>query len=187
VRSVASFFVSRVDSKVDAAIEKRLAAIGAGPEKLELTSLRGQAAVANARLAYAAFEQTLALSRFTALRARGAHVQRPLWASTSTKNPEYRDVLYVEELIGPDTVNTMPPATLAAFNDHGRVESRIRRDVPGARAVFERLTRCGVPVETLIDELESEGVQTFAKSYDELLVALEARRRELLAQRGAAH
>jgi transaldolase len=186
LRSVASFFVSRVDSKVDAAIERLLAGVSAGPEKLELTSLRGHAAVANARLAYAAFEQAIATPRFAALRARGAHVQRPLWASTSTKNPAYRDVLYVEELIGPDTVNTMPPATLVAFNDHGRVESRIRRDVPGARAVFDRLTRAGVPVDSLIDELEPEGVRSFAKSYDDLLVALENRRRELLAQRGAA-
>jgi transaldolase len=142
--------------------------------------------VANAHLAYAAFEQVIAAPRFAALRARGAHVQRPLWASTSTKNPAYRDVLYVEELIGPDTVNTMPPATLAAFNDHGRVESRIRRDLAGARAVFERLTRAGVPVETLIEELEPEGVKAFAKSYDDLLATLETRRRELLAQRGAS-
>ena len=187
VRSVASFFVSRVDSKVDAAIEQRLGALGAEPTRLELQGLRGQAAVANARLAYAAFEQAITTPRFAALRAKGAHVQRPLWASTSTKNPAYRDVLYVEELIGPDTVNTMPPATLVAFNDHGRVESRIRRDVAGARAVFDRLTRAGVPVETLIDELEPEGVRAFAKSFDELLTALEARRRELLAQRGAGH
>ena len=188
VRSVASFFVSRVDTKVDAAIEQRLATLPAGStERLELESLRGLAAVANARLAYAAFERTIATPRFAALRAKGAHVQRPLWASTSTKNPAYRDVLYVEELIGPDTVNTMPPATLVAFNEHGKVESRIRRDVPGARAVFDRLTRAGVPVGALIDELESEGVRAFAKSYDDLLSALEARRRELLAQRGAGH
>ena len=186
VRSVASFFVSRVDTKVDAAIEQRLATLPPGStERLELESLRGHAAVANARLAYAAFEQAIATPRFAALRAKGAHVQRPLWASTSTKNPAYRDVMYVEELIGPDTVNTMPPATLVAFNDHGKVESRIRRDVPGARAVFDRLTRAGVPVDALIDQLEPEGVRAFAKSYDDLLSALEARRRELLAQRGA--
>ena len=187
LRSVASFFVSRVDSKVDAAIEQRLASLAAKDQaRLELSGLRGQAAVANARLAYAAFEQAIASPRFAALRAQGAHVQRPLWASTSTKNPAYRDVLYVEELIGPDTVNTMPPATLQAFNDHGRVESRIRRDLPGARAVFERLTRAGVPVDALIDELEPEGVQAFAKSFDGLLATLETRRRELLAQRGAS-
>ena len=184
VRSVASYFVSRVDTKVDAAIEQRLATLPPGAtERAELESLRGKAAVANARLAYAAFEQTMATPRFQALQQHGAHSQRPLWASTSTKNPAYRDVLYVEELIGPETVNTMPPATLVAFNDHGRVESRIRHDVAGAQTVFSRLTALGVPVDTLIDQLEGEGVQSFSKSYDELLATLETRRRELVAQR----
>jgi transaldolase len=187
LRSVASFFVSRVDTKIDGAIERRLATLPAGAsERAELESLRGKAAVANARLAYAEFEAVVAGPRFQALHAKGAHRQRPLWASTSTKNKAYRDVLYVEELIGPDTVNTVPPATLAAFNDHGTVESRIRHDVPGARAVLERLTALGVPAESLIGELEGEGVQAFAKSFDDLLRALETRRRELLAQRGQA-
>ena len=185
LRSVASFFVSRVDTKIDGAIERRLATLPAGAtERAELESLRGKAAVANARLAYAEFESTIAGSRFRKLRERGAHPQRPLWASTSTKNKAYRDVLYVEELIGPDTVNTVPPATLDAFNDHGKVESRIRHDVPGARAVIARLTALGVPAEALIGELEGEGVQAFGKSFDDLLGALETRRRELLAQRG---
>jgi transaldolase len=187
VRSVASFFVSRVDTKVDAAIEQRLATLPAGAtERAELESLRGQAAVANARLAYALFEAEVAKPRFAALRAKGAHVQRPLWASTSTKNPAYRDVLYVEELIGPDTVNTVPPATLAAFNDHGRVEPRLRHDPAGARRVFERLEALGVPVRRLIDELEPEGVRAFARSFDDLLATLETRRQERLAQRGGA-
>jgi transaldolase len=185
VRSVASFFVSRVDTKVDAAIEQRLATLPPGAtERRELEELRGRAAVANARLAYALFEAEVAKPRFAALRARGAHVQRPLWASTSTKNPAYRDVLYVEELIGPDTVNTVPPATLAAFNDHGRVESRIRHDLPGARRTFERLEALGVPVHRLIGELEPEGVRAFARSFDDLLATLETRRQERLAQRG---
>jgi transaldolase len=112
-------------------------------------------------------------------------VQRPLWASTSTKNPAYRDVLYVEELIGPDTVNTIPPQTLVAFNDHGAVESRIRNDVSGARAVFARLTALGVPVDALIDELEEEGVIAFAKAYDDLLGALDARVRSMSGTGGA--
>ena len=186
VRSVASYFVSRVDTKVDAAIEQRLATLPAGAtERAELEGLRGCTAVANARLAYAAFEQTMATPRFQALKRLHAHVQRPLWASTSTKNPAYRDVLYVEELIGPDTVNTMPPATLVAFNDHGRVESRITHDVAGAQAVFSRLTALGVPVDTLIGQLEGEGVKSFEKSYDELLATLETRRREMVAQRGS--
>jgi transaldolase len=185
LRSVASFFVSRVDNKVDAAIAQRLASLPPGAtERAELESLCGKAAVANARLAYAAFEHTFAAARFTALKSRGAHVQRPLWASTSTKNPAYRDVLYLEELIGADTVNTVPPATLAAFNDHGVVEARIRNNVPGAHEVFNRLTALGVPVSALIDQLEPEGVASFAKSFDDLLATLETRRRELAAQRG---
>jgi transaldolase len=141
--------------------------------------------VANARLAYVAFEDTFAQGRFGALKTKGAHVQRPLWASTSTKNPAYRDVLYVEELIGPDTVNTIPPQTLVAFNDHGVVETRIRNDVPGARALFARLPQLGVEVDELIDQLEDEGVKAFAKSYDELLAALDARVRDLKPQPGA--
>ena len=186
VRSVASFFVSRVDTKVDAAIEARLASLPAGAtERAELETLRGKAAVANARLAYAEFEHAFGGPRFAALQAKGAHAQRPLWASTSTKNPAYRDVFYVEELIGPNTVNTLPPATLDAFNDHGVVESRIHHDLDGARALFGRLAPLGVPVEALIDQLEEEGVKSFAKSYDDLLAALEARRREMVAQRGA--
>jgi transaldolase len=187
VRSVASFFVSRVDSKVDAAIDARAATLPAGStERLELESLRGKAAVANARLAYAEFEKVFGAPRFAALQAKGAHAQRPLWASTSTKNPAYRDVLYVEELIGPNTVNTIPPATLDAFNDHGVVESRIHRDMDAARALFGRLAALGVPVEALIDQLEDEGVKSFAKSYDDLLATLETRRAAMAAGGGAA-
>jgi len=187
VRSVASFFVSRVDSKVDAAIEQRAATLPAGStERTELEALRGKAAVANARVAYAAFEQVVGSPRYQALAARGAHVQRPLWASTSTKNPAYRDVLYVEELIGPDTVNTIPPQTLAAFNDHGVVESRIRNDLAGAQALFTRLPALGVPVDALIDQLEAEGVVAFEKSYDDLLAALETRVRAMSGGSGAS-
>ena len=174
--SVASFFVSRIDTAVDAELEKQ------SPPR----DLRGKAAIANAKLAYAKYLELFGGPRWQALAAKGARTQRVLWASTSTKNKAYRDVLYVEELIGPDTVNTVPPATLAAFNDHGTVESRIRHDVSGARAVLARLTALGVPAESLIGELEVEGVQAFAKSFDDLLGALETRRRELLAQRGQA-
>ncbi len=187
IRSVASFFVSRVDSKIDAAIDARLATLPAGStEHAELSGLKGKAAVANARLAYEAYEAMLATPRWKALAAKGAHVQRPLWASTSTKNPTYRDVMYVEELVGPDTVNTMPPATLVAFNDHGVVESRIRNDVAGAHRTFARLTELGIPVATLIDQLEPEGVKSFEKSFEDLLATLETRRKELAAQRGTA-
>jgi len=184
--SVASFFVSRVDNKVDAAIEKALAALPPGTAgRTELESSRGRAAIANARLAYAAFQEVCGSPRFAALRARGAQVQRPLWASTSTKNPAYPDTLYVDELIGPDTVNTMPPQTLAAFNDHGRLEVTIERDLDAARALFARLPALGVPIETLIAQLEPEGVAAFAKSYEALLATLETRRREVAAARGA--
>jgi len=187
IRSVASFFVSRVDTKVDAAIDARAATLPAGStERTELESLRGQAAVANARLAYAAFEQVFRGSRFAGLKAKGANVQRPLWASTSTKNPAYRDVLYVEELIGADTVNTMPPQTLEAFNDHGVVEERIHRGRDAAVGLFLKLNELGVNAGALIDQLEDEGVRSFAKSYTELLATLETRRREMAAQRGAS-
>jgi transaldolase len=181
--SVASFFVSRVDSKVDKAIDQRVAALPAGAaERAELASLKGKAAVANARLAYARFQRDFTAPRYAALRAKGANLQRPLWASTSTKNPAYPDTMYVDELIGPDTVNTMPLQTLAAFNDHGAVEARIGRDLDRADALFRRLPELGVPVESLIDQLEPEGVAAFEKSYDALLDALETRRAQLAAR-----
>jgi transaldolase/glucose-6-phosphate isomerase len=180
--SVASFFVSRVDSKVDKAIDQRLTALPAGAERAELSSLKGKAAVANARLAYARFQREFTAPRYAALRAKGANPQRPLWASTSTKNPAYPDTLYVDELIGPDTVNTMPLQTLAAFNDHGAVDARIGRDLDRAEALFQRLPQLGVPLENLIDQLEPEGVAAFEKSYDALLDALETRRAQLAAR-----
>ncbi|HEY6867699.1 MAG TPA: transaldolase [Candidatus Eisenbacteria bacterium] len=178
--SVASFFVSRVDTKVDKAIEGALAGLpAADPRRVPLEAARGRAAIANARLAYARFREVFGAPRFTALAARGARVQRPLWASTSTKNPAYPDTLYVDTLIGADTVNTMPPQTLEAFNDHGTVRLSIGDDLDGARRLFEQLPGLGVPVETLIAQLEDEGVAAFAKSYDALLATLESRRQAL--------
>ena len=177
VVSVASFFVSRVDSKVDAAIAQRLVALSADSvERVELDDLRGQAAVANAKLAYARFREVFRAPRFHALAAHGARVQRPLWASTSTKNPAYSDTLYVDQLIGPDTVNTIPPKTLAAYNDHGVLDPRLLRGVGEARALFRRLPELGVPVDDLIGQLEEEGVAAFAKSFESLLATLEAKR-----------
>jgi len=177
VVSVASFFVSRVDHKVDAAIEQRLATLPADSvEHVELADLRGQAAVANAKLAYTRFREVFDAPRFHALAARGARVQRPLWASTSTKNPTYRDTLYVDELIGPDTVNTVPPGTLAAYNDHGVLDPRLLRGADEARALFRRLPELGVPVDGLIGQLEEEGVTAFVKSFESLLVTLEEKR-----------
>ena len=186
VRSVASFFVSRVDSKTDAAIDAALASRSGGAmPREELAALKGHAAVANARLAYARFREVFTAPRFAALQRRGAHLQRPLWASTSTKNPAYPDTLYVDQLIGADTVNTMPLATLQAFNDHGALESRIERDLDSARALFRRLPELGVPVDALIAQLEGEGVVAFAKSYDALLETLESRRAALSGKSGS--
>jgi len=181
--SVASFFVSRVDSKVDKAIDQRIATLAAGaPERVELEGMKGKAAVANARLAHARFRREFTSPRFAALRTKGANLQRPLWASTSTKNPAYPDTLYVDELIGPDTVNTMPLSTLAAFNHHGRIESRIERDLDRAEHLFRRLPELGVPLPSLIDQLEPEGVAAFTQSYDSLLATLETRRAQLAAR-----
>jgi transaldolase len=168
VASVASFFVSRVDTKVDAALE----AIGT-PEAL---ALRGQAAIANAKLAYRRFGELFGPEAFASLSARGAMVQRPLWASTSTKNPDYRDVIYVEELIGPDTVNTLPVATLEAFRDHGEPRTSLLEDVAGADRVFAELAEVGVDIDAITTELQVEGVAAFAKSFDQLLGALDEAR-----------
>jgi transaldolase len=155
VHSVASFFVSRVDTKVDELLEV----------KPELAPLRGRAAVANSKLAYEMFTQLHSGPRWDALRESGATVQRCLWASTSTKNPSYRDVMYVEQLIGPATINTMPVATFEAFSDHGRVEPTLQRDVEGARRLLDRLAMNGIDLAAVTQELEDEGVAGFAKSF----------------------
>jgi transaldolase len=167
VASVASFFISRVDTEVD----RRLDAI-ATPEAL---ALRGRVAVAQAKLAYEQFRRTFSGPRWDALAARGARVQRPLWASTSTKNPTYRDTLYVDELIGPDTVNTLPDATIEAFADRGSVERTIDRDVDEAHHVWAELSRVGVDIDEVSAVLEREGVASFRASFDDLLAALEAK------------
>lgn len=164
VASVASFFVSRVDTKVDARLEE----IGT-PEAL---ALRGQAAVANAKLAYRRFGELFGAGAFASPASRGAKVQRPLWASTSTKNPEYRDVIYVEELVGPDTVNTLPVATLEAFRNHGELRPSLLEDVEGADRVFAQLATVGVDIGAVTAELQVEGVAAFAQSFDQLLGAL---------------
>jgi transaldolase len=171
VASVASFFVSRVDTEAD----KRLEAIGG-----EALRLRGQLAIANAKLAYEHYKQAFAGERWERLAARGASKQRCLWASTSTKNPEYRDVLYVEELIGPETVNTMPAETIAAFQDHGRVADTLEQHLDEARQVFDDLERVGVDYDDVTETLEREGVQKFADSFDELLEGVRAKRGELV-------
>jgi transaldolase len=167
VASVASFFISRVDSEVD----RRLEAIGTD----EALALRGTAAVAQAKLAYRLFTETFSGPRWDALAARGARVQRPLWASTSTKNPAYPDTLYVDELIGPDTVNTLPEATLEAFADHGTVARRVDADLDRADAVWTGLAEVGIDMDDVAAVLEREGVSSFQKAFDELITALESK------------
>jgi transaldolase/glucose-6-phosphate isomerase len=182
IASVASFFVSRVDSLVDKRLDEKIAALGgeAAAGARPLLGLRGQAAIANARLAYARFRARFEGERFQALARRGARLQRPLWASTSTKNPAYPDVYYVEALVGPDTVNTMPPATLVAYKDHGQPEVRIDSDPERAVQVIERLEEAGIRMDEVTHKLEVDGVASFAKSFDSLLDVVEARRAAVL-------
>ncbi len=174
IASVASFFVSRVDTKIDPRLQK----IGAqgGENAQKAMALQGKAAIANARLAYASFKQVFSAERFLKVKAQGARVQRPLWASTSTKNPAYRDVIYVEELIGADTVNTMPPQTIQAFLDHGVVRLSLEENLAAARQVIADLEKLGIAMETVTAELEAEGVKSFAESFTVLLEAIESRR-----------
>jgi transaldolase len=171
VAAVASFFVSRVDTETD----KRLEAIGTD----EALSLRGKLAIANAKLAYQRYQEIFSGERWQRLGAAGASRQFCLWASTSTKNPEYRDVMYVEELIGPETVNTMPKETTEAFQDHGRVELTLERGVDEARKLFEDLRRIGVDYDDVTDTLEREGVQKFSDSFAHLLDGIRAKQGEL--------
>lgn len=171
VASVASFFVSRVDGAVDAALEARVAA-GTLPRE-RATVLQGRAAIANARLAYRLFRSRFSGKRWEALAAKGAQLQRPLWASTSTKNPAYRDVLYVEQLIGPDTVNTMPPATLEAFRDHGITARTVDGDAEGAERLLGELRALGIDLDQVTDQLLTEGLASFQKSFDTLIAGLE--------------
>jgi transaldolase len=175
--SVASFFVSRVDTAVDKALEEK---IEGGAE--DLRECLGKAAIANAKLAYRSYKQIFSGPTWEKLAAVGAMTQRPLWASTSTKNPAYRDVMYIEELIGPDTVNTMPPATIAAFREHGRVGLTLEQGVDEAEALFRRLEQAGIDLEQITLQLQHDGVRLFAESFDKLLGASEAKRRALLGQ-----
>ena len=166
VHSVASFFVSRVDSKVDEQLTKKIEQANTG-RRHQLESLLGRGAIANSKLAYVMFGQLHAGQRWDDLRSAGASVQRCLWASTSTKNPLYGDTMYVEELIGPATVNTMPVATFEAFRDHGQVELTLQEDIDGARRVLDQLAMSGIDMAAITQELEDEGVAAFAKSFRE--------------------
>jgi len=171
VASVASFFVSRVDTKVDKYLEE----IGTD----QALAARGRAAIANAKMAYEAFSEIFGGDEFADLKAAGARVQRCLWASTSTKNPAYRDVLYVEELIGPETVDTMPLETITAFLDHGNIQRTLDRDLDGARQAIREVEAQGITMERVTSELIDEGVASFSKSFDELIETIESKRKEL--------
>ncbi len=181
IASVASFFISRIDSKVDKNLESMQLS---NPAELQgkIQKLLGKAAIASGKLAFAEYEKTFAEdARFQSLKANGANKQRALWASTSTKNPEYHDTIYVEELIGPGTVNTVPPKTLMAFYDHGKVERTIDKDHGLSSKVFEDLAALGIDIEQVAQELENEGVKSFADAYTSLLDSLENKMREFRA------
>jgi transaldolase len=171
IRSVASFFVSRVDTNADKKIE---ASAQAGPEKRSALArqVRGKLGIANARVAYQAFEETFGAARFAALHARGAAIQRPLWASTSTKDPSFPVLYYVEALIAPNSVNTMPPETFEAYRDHGEPEVRIREDRTAAREVLTGIRDLGIDTDAIFRELEEEGIRKFSQSFDALLEAV---------------
>ena len=171
VASVASFFISRIDLLIDSLLAEKIKRAADGKTRAALESLQGKVAIANAKLTYARAKEIHAAPRWAALAARGAKVQRLLWASTSTKNPSFRDVVYVEELIGPDTVNTIPPATFDAFRDHGKPRRSLTEDVDGARAVMERLGEVGISMKEVTDRLLSEGVKLFSDAFAKLFAA----------------
>jgi transaldolase len=172
VASVASFFVSRVDTEVDKRLDK-LAAASSGAERDRILALRGKAAIANAQLAYKLFREEFSSPRWAPLKAAGARLQRPLWASTSSKNPAYRDVVYVEQLIGPDTVNTMPPATIEAFRDHGEVNRTVDAQFSVAEKTLADLAEVGIDFRDVTDTLLREGLASFQKSFDSLILGLD--------------
>ena len=182
IASVASFFVSRVDSAVDKALEERAKKDSAASARA--LALCGKAAIANAKLAYELFEREFATPRFEKLRAKGAQLQRPLWASTSTKNPDYPDTIYVDALIGPDTVDTMPPQTLDAFNDHGTVAVTIRDGLDDAKRALSEIEALGISMEEVCAGLLRAGVGSFAASFEQLIAAVEERRKEMPAATG---
>ena len=181
IASVASFFVSRVDTAVDNKLDQLIAGQDDEARKNELRALQGKAAIANAKLAYDAYKEIFAGARWDALAHKGARTQRCLWASTSTKNPKYRDILYAEQLIGPDTVDTMPPQTIKAFLDHAVVERTVDKDVDQARAALAAIEKAGISMDAVTLQLQQDGVKLFADSFDELIDAISARRQEMMA------
>src|SRR5437763_8113253 len=180
VASVASFFVSRIDTMVDEALDARIAATPDPAAKQRLAALKGKVAVANAKLAYQMYQRLCADERWQRLAQQGAQTQRLLWASTGTKNKAYSDVLYVEELIGADTINTMPPATMDAFRDHGRLRQSLEEDIPGAEAAMNALAKAGISIDEITARLVEDGVRLFAEAADQLYAAVQKKRRTAL-------
>lgn len=176
IASVASFFVSRIDAAVDKELEARIAATDDPVQKQKLSSLLGKTAIANAKLAYRLFRDRFGDERFARLKSKGANLQRPLWASTGTKNPKYSDVLYIESLIGADTVNTIPPKTYDAFKDHGKVRLTIEEDLESAEKALSGLQDVGIDLEEVTRKLTADGVKSFADSFSSLMSTIEARR-----------
>jgi transaldolase len=186
VNSVASFFVSRVDTAADKRLEAKIAGAGSEGERARLQGLLGKIAVANAKIAYARFLEVFGQKRFQDLKARGAKVQRPLWASTGTKNAAYSDIMYVQELIGPDTVNTMPPKTIDAFRDHGVVRRTVDDGLAEARRHFAALADAGISIVEITDTLQKEGVDAFTRSFDEIQATIAAKADQIRKKVSAA-
>jgi len=183
IASVASFFVSRIDQSVDKLIDECLRQTNDADKRADLTGLRGKIAIANAKLAYQRYKRLFAGARWEKLRAEGARVQRLLWASTGTKNPAYSDVLYIEGLIAPETISTMPPATMDAFRDHGRVQPTLEENIEQARQLMATLAKSGISIDAVTAKLVEEGVQIFANAFDKLLDAVARKRVALLGEK----
>ncbi len=173
IASVASFFISRIDSSIDKVVEGRVKASKDPQEQEQLKSIQGKVAIANGKLAYQSYLRIFGTERWKKLAAKGAQTQRVLWASTSTKNPAYSDVMYVEELIGPDTVNTIPPATLDAYRDHGRPRVTLTENIQDARKTMDRVAQLGISMKEVTDRLTDDGVKLFADAFDKLLKTIE--------------
>ena len=173
IASVASFFVSRIDTLTDKLLDEKIAATNDATQQARLRALQGKAAIANAKIAYQSFKRIFADARFAALRARGARVQRPLWASTSTKNPRYPDTLYVDTLIGPDTVNTLPPETIDAFRDHGAPRLTLEENLADAQQTLRDLASVGIALSAVTRQVLDEGIVRFQQSFDQLLASIE--------------
>jgi len=171
--SVASFFISRIDSAIDKVVEAKLKTSKDPAGQAALNSVQGKVAIANGKLAYQSYLRIFGTDRWKKLAAKGAHTQRVLWASTSTKNPAYSDVMYIEELIGPDTVNTIPPATLDAYRDHGHPRTTLTQNIADAKQVMDTLPKAGISMKEVTDKLTDDGVRLFSEAFDKLLKAIE--------------